>query len=186
MGVDVGRWFASVQIPLDYVCVKSGVLCPRCQGLIDSGAVDEREVPIMKALIELEESEGMQLLKKATYHKAYFVDNDMVIIVMDLGVGTSVPVFSRYAREIEQKLKEKLGMKVKIIPRASDVRGLATHLLYPARVLGVNTLWLPDGSIEYVVRITRRDERRLGKAKEVYERILSEILGKRTHIRSGY
>ncbi len=181
-----GRWCVSVQIPLDYVCVKSGVLCPRCQGLIDSGAVDEREVPIMKALIELEESEGMQILKKATYYKAYFVDNDMVIIVMDLGVGTSVPVFSRYAREIEQKLREKLGMKVKIIPKASDVRGLATHLLYPARVLGVNTLWLPDGSIEYVVRITRRDERRLGKAKEVYERILTEILGKRTHIRSGY
>lgn len=171
---------------MDYVCVKSGVLCPRCQGLIDSGVVDEREVPIMKALIELEENEGLQILKKATYYKAYFVDNDMVIIVMDLGVGTSVPVFSRYAREIEQKLKEKLGMKVKIIPKASDVRGLATHLLYPARVLGVNTLWLPDGSIEYVVRITRRDERRLGKAKEVYERILTEMLGKRTHIRSGY
>jgi transcription antitermination factor NusA-like protein len=168
------------------VCVKSGVLCPRCQGLIESGVVDEREVPIMKALIELEESGGLQILKKATYYKAYFVDNDMVIIVMDLGVGTSVPVFSRYAREIEQKLKEKLGMKVKIIPKASDVRGLATHLLYPARVLGVNTLWLPDGSIEYVVRITRRDERRLGKAKEVYEKILTEMLGKRTHIKSGY
>ncbi len=162
------------------------MLCPRCQGLIDSGVVDEREVDIMKALIELEENEGMQILKKATYHKAYFVDNDMVIIVMDLGVGTSVPVFSRYARQIEQKLREKLNMKVKIIPKANDVRGLATHLLYPARVLGVNTLWLPDGSIEYVVRITRRDERRLGKAKEVYERILTEMLGKKTHIMSGY
>ena len=171
---------------MDYVCVKSGVLCPRCQGLIDSGAVDEREVPIMKALIDLEESEGLQVLKKATYHKAYFVDDEMVIIVMDLGVGASVPVFSRYAREIEQKLRDRLGKRVKIIPKASDVRGLATHLLYPARVLGVNTLWLPDGSIEYVVRISRRDERRLGKAKEVYERILSEMLGKKTHIRSGY
>ncbi len=168
------------------MCVKSGVLCPRCQGLIDSGVVDEREVDIMKALIELEENEGMQILKKATYYKAYFVDNDMAIIVMDLGVGTSVPVFSRYARQIEQKLREKLNMKVKIIPRANDVRGLATHLLYPVRVLGVNTLWLPDGSIEYVVRITRRDERRLGKAKEVYERILTEMLGKKTHIMSGY
>jgi len=176
----------SVQIPLDYVCVKSGVLCPRCQGLIESGVVDEREVEIMKALIELEEKEGLQILKKATYHKAYFVDDEMVIIVMDLGVGSSVPVFTRYAREIEQRLRERLGRRVKIIPKASDVRGLATHLLYPARVLGVNTLWLPDGSIEYVVRVTRRDERRLGRAKEVYERILSEMLGKRTHIRSGY
>jgi len=140
----------------------------------------------MKALIELEESEGLQTLKKATYYKAYFIDGDMVIIVMDLGVGTSVPVFSRYAREIEQRLREKLGRKVRVIPKANDVRGLATHLLYPVRILGVNTLWLPDGSIEYVVRIPRRDERRLGNAKEVYERILSELLGKRTRIKSGY
>ncbi|WP_228546758.1 transcription elongation factor [Hyperthermus butylicus] len=168
------------------MCVKSGVLCPRCQSLIDTGAVEEREVDIMKVLIELEESEGVQLLKKATYYKTYFIDNDMVIIVMDLGVGTSVPIFTRYARQVEQKLREKLGTRVKIIPKASDVRGLATHLLYPARVLGVNTLWLPDGSIEYVVRIPRRDEERLGKAKELYERILTELLGKRTRIKSGY
>ncbi|KSW11523.1 transcription elongation factor [Pyrodictium occultum] len=173
-------------MPLDYVCVKSGVLCPRCQGLIDSGVVDEREVDIMKALIELEEDEGMRILKKATYYKAYFIDDDMVIIVMDLGVGTSVPVFTKYARELEQRLRERLGKRVKIIPKASDVRGLATHLLYPVRILGVNTLWLPDGSIEYVVRIPRRDERRLGKAKEMYERILSELLGKKTRIKSGY
>ena len=166
--------------------MKSGVLCPRCQSLIDSGVVDEREVDIMKALIELEENEGMQILKKATYHKAYFIDNDMVIIVMDLGVGTSVPVFTRYSRQLEQKLREKLGRRVKVIPKANDVRGLALHLLYPARVLGVNTLWLPDGSIEYVVRITRRDEERLGRNKELYERILSELLGKRVRIKSGY
>lgn len=140
----------------------------------------------MKALIELEEDEGMRILKKATYYKAYFIDDDMVIIVMDLGVGTSVPVFTKYARELEQRLRERLGKRVKIIPKASDVRGLATHLLYPVRILGVNTLWLPDGSIEYVVRIPRRDERRLGKAKEMYERILSELLGKKTRIKSGY
>ncbi|OWJ54891.1 transcription elongation factor [Pyrodictium delaneyi] len=173
-------------MPLDYVCVKSGVLCPRCEGLIESGSVDEREVEVMKALIELEEGEGLQALKKATYYKAYFIDDEMVIVVMDLGVGASVPVFTRYARDIEQKLRDKLGKRVKIIPRANDVRGLATHLLYPIRILGVNTLWLPDGSIEYVVRIPRRDERRLGKSKEVYERILSELLGKRTRIKSGY
>ncbi|RUM47954.1 MAG: transcription elongation factor [Hyperthermus sp.] len=140
----------------------------------------------MKALIELEESEGVQLLRKATYYKTYFVDNNFAILVMDLGVGVSVPVFTRYARDLEQRLKGKLGMRVKIIPKANDVRGLAIHLLYPARVLGVNTVWLPDGSIEYVVRVTKRDERRMGRAKEVYERILSEMLGKKVHIKSGY
>ncbi len=171
-----------VEIPLDYICVKSGVLCPRCQSLVESGAVGEHEVEVMRALIELEEREGVQLLKKATYHKTYVVD-DMYVVVMDLGIGTSVPLFTRHARALEQKLQERLGRRVRIVPRANDVRGLAAFLLYPARVLGVNTLWLPDGSIEYVIRVPRRDQRVIGPRREEYERILSELLGRRTRIR---
>ena len=172
-----------VRIPLDYVCVKSGVLCPRCQGLVDSGEVDEREIPIMKALIELEENENISLLKKATYYKSYFINEKLVVIVMDLGIGTSVPLFTRYARQLEQKLSEKINKRVKIIPKASDVRGLATFLLHPTRILGVNILWLPDGSIEYVIRVPRRSKNFIGRHVEVYEKILTELLGKKTTIR---
>jgi len=176
------RWGASVKIPLDYICVKSGILCPRCQALVDSGEVDSREVDIMRALIELEES-GNQLLKKAVYHKAYFIDSQMIVIVMDLGVGSSVPVYTKYARNIEKGLANKLGVKVKLIPHTSDLRSLALHLLYPARVLGVNTLWLPNGSVEYVVRVSRRDRRFLEKNREFFEKILTELSGKKVQIR---
>ncbi len=172
-----------VTIPLDYVCVKSGMLCPRCQSLVDEGRVDEREVPIMKALIELEENENITILRKATYHKAYFIDDQMVVIVMDLGIGTSVPLFTRYAKQLEQRLEKKLGKRVKIIPKANNVRGLATFLLHPTRILGVNILWLPDGSIEYVIRVPRRSERFLRKYVEIYEKILGELLGRRVVIR---
>ena len=171
-----------VQIPLDYICVKSGVLCPRCQSLVDSGAVNEFEVDVMKALIELEEKDNVTILRRATYHKTYKV-NDTYIVVMDLGIGTSVPLFTRHARVLEQKLQEKLGARVKVIPKANDVRGLTAFLLYPARVLGVNTLWLPDGSIEYVIRVSRRDQRYISGRREEYERILSELLGKKVRIR---
>jgi len=172
-----------VKIPLDYVCVKSGVLCPRCQSLVDSGEVDEREVAIMKALIELEEKENITLLKKATYYKTFFVNQDLVVVVMDLGIGTSVPLFTRYARRLEQRLSEKLNARVRIIPRASDVRGLASFLLFPTRILGVNILWLPDGSIEYVIRVPRRSRKYIAPYIEVYEKILNELLGKKTVIR---
>jgi transcription antitermination factor NusA-like protein len=144
--------------------------------------VGEHEVEVMRALLELEEREGVNVLRKATYHKTYVVDNTYVV-VLDLGIGSSVPLFTRYARSIEQKLQEKLGRRVRVVPKASDVRGLASFLLYPARVLGVNTLWLPDGSIEYVIRVSRRDQRIIGNRREEYERILTELLGQRTRIR---
>ncbi len=134
----------------------------------------------MKLLIELEEE--INTLKNATFHKAYFVNNHFVIIIMDLGIATSTPLFTRHSRLIENKLRERLGINVKIIPKANDIRGIAMHLLYPARILGINTLWLVDGSIEYVVRIPLRDEKRLGNVKDIYEKVLSEIVGKRVKI----
>ncbi len=137
----------------------------------------------MKALIELEEREGVSLLKNATYHKSYFIDENLVVVVMDLGVGMSIPLFLRNARVIEEKLGRQLGRRVKVVPRASDVRSLAAYLVYPARITGVNTVWLPDGSVEYVVRVSRFDRRLVERYKEYYERILAELLGKRVQIR---
>ncbi len=134
----------------------------------------------MKLLVELEEE--INTLKNATFYKAYFVNNHIAIIIMDLGVTTSTPLFTRHSRVIENKLRERLGVNVKIIPKANDIRGIAMHLLYPARILGINTLWLVDGSIEYVVRIPLRDEKKLGNVKEVYEKVLSEIVGRRVKI----
>ena len=159
-------------------------MCPRCQALVDSGEVDEREVEIMRALIELEESGKVPELRDAVYHKAYFIDNDMVIILMDVGNVTSVPVFTRLARKIENALSEKLGgTRVRIVPRAGDIRTLAVHLLYPARVLGVNYVYMPDGSVEYVVRVSRRDRRRVEPQREFLERVLSELAGHKVRIR---
>ncbi len=159
-------------------------MCPRCQALVDSGKVDEREVDIMRALIELEESGKIPELKDATYHKAYFVDNEMIIIIMDVGGATGVPVFTRLAKKIENALSEKLGgVRIRIVPRANDIRTLAVHLLYPARVLGVNYVYMPDGSIEYVVRVSRRDRRRVEPQKEFLERVLSELAGQKVRIR---
>jgi len=136
----------------------------------------------MRELIKLEES-GMHVLKNATYYKTYFIDSDMAIIVIDLGVGSSVPIYTKNAKPIEHKLGQALGMRVKLIPRTGDIRSLAMHLLYPARLLGVNTLWLPDGSIEYVVRVNRRDRRIIEPRRELYERILGELAGKKVRIR---
>ncbi len=159
-------------------------MCPRCQALVDSGKVDEREVDIMRALIELEESGKVPELRDAVYHKAYFIDSNLIIIVMDVGGTSSVPVFTRLARKIEQALSDKLGgVRVKIVPRVNDIRTLAAHLLYPARVLGVNYVYMPDGSVEYVVRVSRRDRRRVEPQKEFLESVLSELSGQKVRIR---
>ena len=150
--------------------------------MVERGLVSPAEVDVMRALIDLEERGGLTMLRNAVYHKTYFID-DMAIVVMDLASSSSIPRFIRNARVIEDKLSKVLGRRVKLVPKANDVRSLAMYLLYPARVLGVNTIWLPDGSEEYVVRVSRFDKRFVEKSLKDFERILSEILGKKVQIR---
>jgi hypothetical protein len=72
-----------MKIPLDYLCVKSGLLCNRCQSLVDSGEVDSFEVKVMQALLELEETQFKEL-KDSTYYKAIKV-NDLLILLVGSG-----------------------------------------------------------------------------------------------------
>lgn len=168
-----------VKIPLDHVCVKSGVLCPRCQLLVDSGRVQSFEVDVMRTLIELEES-GLRNLKDAIYHKSY-KEGGLLVIVMEFKTKISTHELVRLAKN----LSNKLGLKVKIVNKSSDVRQIAASLLYPARILGINTVWLPDGSTHYVIRIPRSDSKILQNNREIYEKILSQIIGQEVEIRIG-
>ncbi len=166
-----------VKIPLDYVCVKSGVLCPRCQLLVDTGKVKKFEVEVMRALIELEES-GSRYLRNAIYHKS-FKEDDLLVVVMEFREKIS----HHELMKISRALASKLGLRVKVINKSNDLRQMAALLLYPARILGINTVWLPDGSTHYVIRVPRSDQRILQNNKEIYERILSQIIGQEVEIR---
>ncbi len=166
-----------MKIPLDYVCVKSGVLCPRCQLLVDTGKVEGFEVEVMRALIELEES-GVKYLKNAIYHKS-FREGDLLVVVIEF--KEKIP--HHELAKIAKALAPKLGLRVKVINKSSDLRQMAASLLYPARILGINTVWLPDGSTHYVIRVPRSDQRVLQNNREVYERILSQIIGQEVEIR---
>ncbi len=164
-----------MKYPLDRICVKSGILCPRCQRLVDTGVVGEYEVPIMRELIFLEEK-GFKELRKGNYIKAY-KSGDLVVILVE-GIGDQ-----KALERASKELANKLGSRVRIVERSGDVRRLVEQVIYPATLMGVNTLWLPDGTEQVVVRVFRRDQRIIGNKKNEYEQILSEILKKPVRIR---
>lgn len=163
-----------MKYPLDKICVKSGILCPSCQRKVDSGLVGRYEIPIMKAMMELEER--IKELRKGEYVKAYEVSNMVIILVRD----SFEPI------EIEKIVKElsmKLRRKVKIVNYKSDRRVLVEQIIAPATLLGLNTLWLPDGSEQVIVRIPRNDQRFIGGRRKALEELLAQLLGKQVRIR---
>ncbi|AWR97354.1 transcription elongation factor NusA [Acidianus sulfidivorans JP7] len=166
-----------MKIPLDYLCVKSGLLCNRCQSLVDSGEVDPYEIKVMEALIELEETQFKEL-KDSTYYKSIKINNLLILLV---GSGPSMTI-QKWIK-VAKALQDKLGVKVRIIEKSNNIKSSAVQLLSPARVLGVNTVWLPDGSVQYVIRVSKNERKLLPADAVSLESILSKIHDTRVRIR---
>ena len=84
-------------------------------------------------------------------------------------------------QQIEHDLERALDKKVKVVERGVNINELATQLASPARILTISTSWLPDGTTETIVRITRTELRRLPFRPSELARVLSQISG--TNIR---
>jgi RNA-binding protein YhbY len=170
-----------VRIPLDHICVRSGVLCPRCQGLVDSRVVEPYEVDVMRVLLDLEDKPEFKFLKDAVYHKTLKLA-DLLVITIQLPDSLTN---QRLINKLDKQLSEVLGIKVRVIDKSvNNIRSIAFQLVTPARISGINTLWLPDGSVQYIVRIPKSDSRYLPASKEVIEEVLSTLVGSSVRIRT--
>lgn len=148
--------------------MKTGIFCPRCQRRLNSNEFADYEVTVMKKLLELEER-GLKELKDVHYIKSIQHKGILVLMIKS-------PEFSEsLSKKLSKELSLELNLKVKVIEYTKDIRKLTAQLLSPARVLGVNMLWLPDGSEVFSVRVLRVDERLLPTEKENLEEILHMI-----------
>ncbi len=124
------------------------------------------------------EDKGEAWLKNSEYVKAYMFDGFLVILLrIRNAYGFSL---NRAAKEIGKRIGARF---VKIIDyRGRDLRYLAQQLLSPAKVHGVNIVYMPDGSTMYTIRVSKRDLHRLQVDKELLEKALSKIYGEKVSI----
>ncbi len=170
----VGGESGGLKYPLDRICVKSGILCPNCQRKVNMGIVGEYEIPVMKAMMELEEE--MKELRKGEYIKAYDLGDQVIILVK----GIDNPV---ERDRIGRRLSSRLHRRVKIVNYTPDKKQVVEQIISPATLLGLNTLWLPDGTEQVIVRIPRRDKRYLRDRLGRLEELLSKIFDKPVRFR---
>lgn len=169
-----------MKLPLDHVCVRTGILCPLCERKVSSGMVEPFEVDVMRAITDLEQDQELKgYMGDMAYVKAYRF-RDTIVILVDRRSEIPQEIYQRISRSLGDLLKA----NVRILWSSKDLKSIASQLLFPARILGVNIVWLPDGSSFYVLRIPRRDLRGLSLPLRAAEQILSKIAGSSVQIRS--
>jgi len=158
-----------LKLPICLVCLKSGILCQSCQSKLDRGEIDELDIEIGRIFLEMESKFSM--IKNATFYKAIDTGKDIIILVKS-DKRILRPVWNRISKLMSEKLKK----QVRIVEKTSSIRRLAEQVLSPAKVKGVNIIWLPDGSRENYIRISKQDVNRLRISKEIAEKLISRFM----------
>ncbi len=140
-------------------CLKSGILCPKCQGKLKSGKVSEIDFTIARLLLSLEEK--YPSIQEVKFHKAVDADRILAILV-DKG---DVPRLLSHGGKIVKAIGEKTGKTIRILEHGVAERKFLEDLFVPLSILTINKIWLPDGTTETRVILKRGRRKRIPNVK---------------------
>ncbi len=160
-----------VKTILDAFCVKSGILCRRCEEKLEKGLVSELDLKVIQRMVELEKDNPV--LQDVTYHRSVEADG-MIAVLVD---KKDLPRLLGGGAKIVKDLGETFGKRVKLISYGGDDREFLEDLFSPMSILTINTIWIPDGSTETKVILTGRQPRNMPVDLDKVRKIAHEIKG---------
>ncbi|MHA1356748.1 MAG: hypothetical protein ACTSRC_01415 [Candidatus Helarchaeota archaeon] len=163
-------------MPICKICAKTGVLCNSCQTKLDSGDITQLDIDLANYLMELEVR--FSGLKDANFYKSIEVGSVLILLV---GKG-NIASFIGPRGKVIRLLQEKTGKNVRIIEKVSDLKKIIEDLIVPAKLLGMNKIYLPTGEVESKARIKLGDENRLPADYSVLEDIIYRLTNQRIRI----
>jgi transcription antitermination factor NusA-like protein len=126
------------------------MLCQKCLAKVESGEISELDLKIARILMSLEEK--YPSLQNLYFHKAIDADGTLAIVV---GPG-DVPRLLGYGGKIVRAIGDETGKNIRVLEYGVDDRKFLEDLFAPISIMTINTIWLPDGSMETRVILRRR------------------------------
>jgi len=166
-----------VKSPLCEICLKNyPLICGNCQEKIDEGEITEIGVKVARVLTNLEDL--FPSIKNVTFKRVVEIDGVIIVIVAKGDVRRIIGSSRRVLRQLEEELKA----QVRIVEESRNPQDILRDLIRPVRILGVNTIWLPDNSFERIVRISERERDRIPLSLAQLESAIYEMTNERIRI----
>lgn len=160
-----------VKTILDAFCVKSGILCRRCEEKLEKGQITELDLKVIQRIVELEKDHPV--LQDVTFHRAVEADGVLAVLVDK----KDMPRLLGGGAKIVKDLGETFGKRIKLISYGGDDREFLEDLFSPLSILTINTVWIPDGSTETKVILTGRQPRNMPVDLDKVRKIAQELKG---------
>ena len=158
-------------LPICDVCLKSGILCQGCEHKLKGGEITQLDVDIAKLLFKVGDG-------KIGFKKTVEI-GDVVIILTD---HDQVGKLIGRSGKIVKAISKKIGKKVRVVGEDSNLRSVATDILAPARISGINIVYGTDGGEKYKIRVMREDSRKLPARLDVLNNVIEKLTDKDTII----
>ncbi|MDI9619867.1 MAG: transcription elongation factor NusA [Candidatus Nezhaarchaeota archaeon] len=164
-----------MQFPICYFCLKSGLLCKTCDEKLRKGEITKLDIEVAKWFLDNETKYPQ--IRDCVFHKA--VQRGDLLVVL---VGCRSKTLSMLWRKVGKALGDEKGLNVRIVEKSPSLRGFLSQLLFPAKVVALNTIWLPDGTCESTVRVSTEDLKKLPADVKALEEVARELLGETVYI----
>ncbi|MGA3296440.1 MAG: hypothetical protein ABSD41_03210 [Candidatus Bathyarchaeia archaeon] len=158
-----------VKTILDAFCVKSGILCRRCEEKLQKGLITQLDLKVIQKFVELEKE--YPVLQDVTYHRSVEAA-DMMAVLVD---KKDLPRLLGGGAKVVKELSQSFGKRVKLISFGGDDRAFLEDLFSPLSIFTINTIWIPDGTTETKVILAGRRPRKMPVDLDMVQTIAKDM-----------
>jgi hypothetical protein len=158
-----------MKLPVCTFDIESDMLCPNCQAKLDRGEITEFDIEFSKWLLQREKD--FPLLESLNLQRAVRLEDRLILVVKK----KSREILEAH-EDLMSEIEDKYG-NVIIVEGPPKLRAIVRSFIQPAIEIGVNSLYLPDGSKESIVMLKEEDRERLAYTKDELRAIVSAVMG---------
>ncbi len=157
-----------MKTPICTFDAKTGILCAKCETKLRLGHLTHADIEGAIKITKI--AEHNQDVNKFTMISAAKVDDDFILILR----GSDIIVL-RTNTSLSKKFEDEFQSKVWFVEAEATDRRFIENLFFPAKVLTVNLIWLPDGNKLTKAIVTDGNHSELESNVEKIKKIAKEI-----------
>lgn len=158
-----------MRLPVCNFDLESDMLCTSCQAKLDRGEITAFDIEFSKWLLEKEKDHPN--LSDFTLQRATRIEGSLILVVKKKSKDLLLAEES-----LINELSERFG-DLLIVEGPVKLRRVIRDFIAPANEVGVNSLYLPDGSKESIVMLRGEDRERIKHSTDELRTIVSAIMG---------
>jgi len=158
-----------MRLPVCNFDIESDMLCPNCQAKLDRGEITGFDIQFSKWILEKEKQ--YPNIDSVTLRKAAKAGSRLIIVVNKKNKETLLA-----EEALMQEITDEYGELI-IIEGAPKLRRIVKEFIDPANEVGVNSLWLPDGTKESIIMLREEDRERIKYSNDELREIVSAVMG---------